>query len=116
MSVILYGLAEVIGVRCCSMILPSMTQIREGKEFSQLTNGVSGVSVVLRVGLLCRVKELREADVDHQGLTLSSLLDGLREDGMCYFHRLFHYVMPLTCFTVRSAGGGVCRILGSARG
>ena len=67
-SVILYGLAEVIGVRCCSMILPSMSQIREGKEFSQLTNGVSGVSVVLRVGLLCRLKELREADAGKRAM------------------------------------------------
>ena len=84
-SVILDGLVEVIGVRCCSMILPSVSQIREGKEFSLLTNGVSGVSVVLRVGLLCRLKELREAEGDHQGVTLSSLLEGLREDGRCYF-------------------------------
>ena len=84
-SVILDGLVEVIGVRCCSMILPSGSQIREGKEFSLLTNGVSGVSVVLRVGLLCRLKELREAEGDHQGVTLSSLLEGLREDGRCYF-------------------------------
>ena len=72
-------------MRCCSMILPSMSQIREGKEFSQLTNGVSGVSVVLRVGLLCRLKELREADGDHQGVTLSALVEGLREDGRCCF-------------------------------
>ena len=84
-SVILDGLVEVLGVQCCSMILPSGSQIREGKEFSLLTNGVSGVSVVLRVGLLCRLRELREAEEDHQGVTLSSLLEGLRGDGRCYY-------------------------------
>ena len=80
-SLILGGLVEVLGVQCCSMILPSGSQIREGKEFSLLTNGVSGVAVVLRVGLLCRLRELRGAEEDHQEVTLSSLLEGLREDG-----------------------------------
>ena len=29
------------------MVLPSGARIREGKEFGQLTNGVSGIEVVL---------------------------------------------------------------------
>ena len=46
-SIILDGLVEVLGVRWCSMVLPSGARIREGKEFGQLTNGVSGIEVVL---------------------------------------------------------------------
>ena len=47
-SMILEGLVKVLGLRCCGMVLPSGGRIREGKEFGLLTNGVSGVAVVLR--------------------------------------------------------------------
>ena len=89
-SIILDGLVEVLSVRCCSMILPSGSQIRKGKEFSKLTNGVSGVAVVLRVGLLCKLRELRGAEEDHQEVTLSSLMEGLREDGRYHYP----YIQP----------------------
>ena len=87
-STILDGLAKVLGARCCSMILPSGSQIREGREFSLVTNGVSGVSVVLRVGLLYKVREMGGAGGDRQVVTLLSLMEELRKDGTwCWFYK-----------------------------
>ena len=66
-----------------------------------LTNGVSGVAVVLRVGLLCRLRDSREAEEeeDQQEVTLSSLMDGLREQGRWHwpYNNLIHL---LTLFTI----------------
>ena len=80
-SIILEGLVEVLGPRCCSMVLPSGARIREGKEFGRLTNGVSGVAVVLRVGLLFWLKEQEDAEEDQTGTTLSTVVETLRGDG-----------------------------------
>ena len=80
-SIILEGLVRVLGLRCCSMVLPSGVRIREGKEFGLLTNGVSGVAVVLRVGLLFWLKEQEDAEEDQTGTTLSTVVETLRGDG-----------------------------------
>ena len=80
-SIILEGLVRVLGSRCCSMVLPSGARIREGKEFGLLTNGVSGVAVVLRVGLLFWLKEQEDAEEDQTGTTLSTVVETLRGDG-----------------------------------
>ena len=81
MSIILEGLAEVLDRRCCSMVLPSGARIREGKEFGLLTNGVSGVAVVLRVGLLFWLKEHEDGEGEQPSTTLSTVVEDLREDG-----------------------------------
>ena len=80
-SIILEGLVEVLGLRCCSMVLPSGARIREGKEFGLLTNGVSGVAVVLRVGLLFWLKEQEDVEEEQTGTTLSTVVEALRGDG-----------------------------------
>ena len=101
-SIILDGLVEELSVSCCSMILPSGSQIREGKEFSMLTNSVSGVAVVLRVGLSCRLKELGDAEEEEnqQEVTLSSFMDGLREPGRCRCRHIVTLCSLLTLFTI----------------
>ena len=117
-SIILDGLVEELSVSCCSMILPSGSQIREGKEFSMLTNGVSGVAVVLRVGLSCRLRELGDAEEEEnqQEVTLSSFMDGLREPGRCRCHYIVTLCSLLTCSPFRSFGGCVCGTLWSVGG
>ena len=79
-SIILEGLVKVSGLRCCSMVLPGGARIREGKEFGLLTNGVSGVAVVLRVGLLFWLKEQEDAEEDQTGKTLATVVGTLRGD------------------------------------
>ena len=80
-SMILEGLVKVLGLRCCGMVLPSGGRIREGKEFGLLTNGVSGVAVVLRVGLLFWLKEQEEMEEDPVDKTLAGVVETLRGDG-----------------------------------
>ena len=80
-SIILEGLVEVLDLRCCSMVLPSGARIREGKEFGLLTNGVSGVAVVLRAGLLFWLKEQEDVEEEQPGTTLSTVVEALRGDG-----------------------------------
>ena len=80
-SIILDGLAEVLNRRCCSMVLPSGARIREGKEFGLLTNGVSGVAVVLRVGILFWLKEQEDGEEEQPSMTLATVTERLREDG-----------------------------------
>ena len=80
-SLILEGLVKVLGLRCCGMVLPSGDRIREGKEFGLLTNGVSGVAVVLRVGLLFWLKEQEEMEEVPVDRTLAGVVETLRGDG-----------------------------------
>ena len=80
-SMILEGLVKVLGLRCCGMVLPSGGRIREGKEFGLLTNGVSGVAVVLRVGLLFWLKEQEDTEEDPADKTFAAVVETLRGDG-----------------------------------
>ena len=75
-SIILSGLEKVLEINCCSMIMATVKEIREGEEFSELTHSLSGVGVVLRVSILSGI---RNGEVS--GRSLGELADNLMEDG-----------------------------------
>ena len=75
-SIILGGLEEVLRISHSPMIMPTMRQIREGEEFSELTHSLSGVGVVLRVSILDAMKR---GAVSRR--SLGELAGDLMEDG-----------------------------------
>lgn len=75
-SIILGGLEEVLRINRSPMIMPTMGQIREGEEFSELTHSLSGVGVVLRVSILGAMKR---GVVSRR--SLGELAGDLMEDG-----------------------------------
>ena len=75
-SIILGGLEEVLGIKGCTTIMPRIDQIQEGEEFSQLTNSLSGVGVVLRVSILSGIESSTV-----NGRSLGELAAELMEDG-----------------------------------
>ena len=75
-SIILSGLEKVLEINYCSMIMPTIKQIREGEEFAELTHSLSGVGVVLRVSILSGI---RSGEVS--GRSLREMADNLMEEG-----------------------------------
>ena len=75
-SIILGGLEKVLRINHSPMIMPTMRQIREGEEFSELTHSLSGVGVVLRV---CILDAMRRGVVSRR--SLGELAGDLMEDG-----------------------------------
>ena len=75
-SIILSGLEKVLEISCCSMIMPTIKQIEEGEEFSDLTHSLSGVGAVLRVSILSGI---RNGEVS--GTSLGELAANLMEEG-----------------------------------